>query len=165
MENLNRIVSDSHLKYFRRVPHVPRNVLQKYREGLIVGSACEAGELFQAVLREAPEEELRKTARFYDYLEIQPIGNNAFMVREERVPDEEALRDLNRKIVSLGDKLGIPVVATGNVHFLEPHDSVFRAILQAGLDFKDCDQQPPLHFKTTQEMLEEFAYLGEAKCH
>ncbi len=164
MENLNRLVSISHLQYFRRRPHVPRKILQQHREGLLVGSGCVDGELFRAILQGAPEEELRKTARFYDYLEIQPVGNNGFLLREERVQGEEELRDYNRKIVALGEKLGIPVVATGDVHFLDPQDAIYRAILQAGLEYKDCDEQPPLYLKTTQEMLEEFSYLGEAKC-
>ena len=165
MENINRMISDGHLKYFRRRPHVPRAVLQKYREGVIVGSACESGELFSAVVDGVSDEKLLKMARFYDYLEIQPIGNNAFLLREGRVQDEDTLRAFNKKIVWLGEKLGIPVVATGDVHFLDPKDAVFRAILQAGQGFDDCDNQPPLYFKTTNEMLEEFAYLGKKKCH
>lgn len=165
MENLNRIVSEAHMKYFRRRPNMPRALLQKHREGLIVGSACESGELYHAVLNGEPEDKLRKIARFYDYLEIQPLGNNAFLLREGRVESEEVLRDINRKILALGESLGIPVVATGDVHFLEPHDAVCRAILQAGQGYDDCDNQPPLYFKTTDEMLAEFSYLGEAKAH
>ena len=163
LQNINHLVSDGHLKYFRRRPHMPRKNIQKYREGIIVGSACEAGELFRAVLEGADEKKLRRIARFYDYLEIQPIGNNEFLVREGRVKDDEELRNLNRTIVRLGESLGIPVVATGDVHFLDPQDSVFRAILMDGMGFDDCDNQAPLYLKTTDERLEEFSYLGEKK--
>ncbi|MBQ2028578.1 MAG: PolC-type DNA polymerase III [Clostridia bacterium] len=165
LENINHLVSDGHLKYFRRRPHMPRANIQHYREGILLGSACEAGELFRAVLEGADEKRLSRIARFYDYLEIQPVGNNEFLIREGRVKDVEELREMNRTIVRLGEKLGIPVVATGDVHFLDPEDSVFRAILQDGLGYEDCDEQPPLYLKTTEEMLEEFSYLGTEKAH
>ena len=164
MQNLNHLITDSNIKYFYRHPNMPREDIEKYREGLIIGSACEAGELFRAIANNLPQEEIEEIASFYDYLEIQPIGNNAFMIREGSARDEEHLRDFNRKIVALGEKLGKPVVATGDVHFLNPEDAIYRTIIQAGLGFDDCDSQPPLYFKTTQEMLEEFSYLGEKKC-
>ena len=165
MENLNRIVTESHLKYFRRTPTIPRRLIEKYRGGLLVGSACEAGELYRAVAAGRSDETLSRIASFYDYLEIQPVGNNAHLIRGGEAEGEDRLRRLNQTIVDLGEKLGKPVVATGDVHFREPRDAVFRAILQAGTGFEDADMQPPLYFKTTDEMLSEFAYLGGEKAH
>ncbi len=163
MENLNRLISASNLQYFYRHPNMPRHLIETYREGLIVGSACEAGELFQAVAAEKPEAELERIASFYDYLEIQPILNNQFMLAQGLAKDQEQLRQYTRRIVALGEKLGKPVVATGDVHFHNPEDAIYRTILQAGLGYEDCEDQPPLYFKTTDEMLREFAYLGPEK--
>ncbi|MCL2866259.1 MAG: PolC-type DNA polymerase III [Clostridia bacterium] len=160
VENLYRIVSQAHLKYHRKTPNIPRHVLQECREGLLLGSACESGELFQAVLNGEEDDKLIQIASFYDYLEIQPTANNLFLIDEGRVKDEETLRDMNRKLFELGERLAKPVIAAGDVHFLEPRDAVFRAVIQDSQGYKDSDRQPPLYFKTTEEMLEAFSYLG-----
>ncbi len=164
--NLNRLISESHVKYFNRRPKMPKTLIHKYREGLILGSACEAGELFRAIVDGADDEEIDRIVRFYDYLEIQPIGNNAFMKSSEKYPNvntDEDLQELNRKIVQLGEAYHKPVVATCDVHFLDPDDSIYRAVIMASKGFKDADDQPPLFFRTTEEMLSEFAYLGSDK--
>ncbi|MBQ6866571.1 MAG: PHP domain-containing protein, partial [Clostridia bacterium] len=162
MKNLYKLISFSNLDHLRGgKPLIPRSMLSVFRGGLILGSACEAGELYRAVLAGEPEEELLRIAAYYDYLEIQPDGNNAFLIREGQVKDEEALHDINRRILSLGDKLGKRTVATGDVHFLEPEDAIYRQILLYKLGFDDAAFQAPLYFKPTQEMLEEFKYLGD----
>jgi len=165
LRNLYRLVSLSHIKYLHRTPRIPRTVLAEHREGLLLGSACEAGELFQAVLDGASDEQLAEVAAFYDYLEIQPAANNAFLIRHGRVADEYALQTINRKLCKLGQTLGKPVVATCDVHFLNPEDEVYRRILMAGQGYADADSQPPLYLRTTEEMLTEFSYLGEELAH
>ena len=163
--NLYKLVSMSHLTYFARRPRIPKSELEKYREGLIIGSACEAGELYQALLREVSETDLAKIVDFYDYLEVQPLGNNAFMLRDEKstVKTREDLINLNKKIIQLGDRYGKPVCATCDVHFLDPQDEVYRRIILAGQGFKDSDEQAPLYLRTTEEMLKEFDYLDPNK--
>ncbi len=163
--NLNKLVSAAHLDYFNRRPRMPKSLIQKHREGLIIGSACEAGEVFQAIIREKDEAEIARLVNFYDYLEIQPIGNNGFMLKSDKyaASTEEDLRNYNRKIVELGEEYNKPVVATCDVHFLDPEDEIYRRIIMAGKGFKDADDQPPLFLRTTEEMLEEFSYLGEDK--
>ncbi|MDR1464079.1 MAG: PolC-type DNA polymerase III [Oscillospiraceae bacterium] len=166
LKNLYRLITSSNVRTFHRHPCIPRSELEKHREGLILGSACEAGELFSALLDHYAEEELLQIADFYDYLEIQPNGNNAFLLRGKenhapRVASEEALHQLNRRIVHLADDLGKPVCATGDVHFLDEKDKLFREVIMSGQGFEDAGYQAPLHFRTTQDMLAEFAYLGE----
>ena len=165
LRNLYRIISISHLKYMvKQRPRIPRELLNQYREGLIIGSACEAGELFRALLAGKTDEELEEIAGFYDYLEIQPVGNNSFLLRDNFHPELNTIKDLqelNKKIYRLGKKINKPVVATCDVHFLNPEDEILRRILQAGQGYNDADLQPPLFLRTTEEMLKEFSYLGD----
>ena len=164
--NLYQLITESHMTYYSRRPRIPKSLLNEHREGLLIGSACEAGELYQAILEKRSAQQIARLADFYDYYEIQPIGNNRFMIESDRIPDvtsEEDLQNLNREIVELGEKFGKPVVATCDVHFLDPEDEVYRRIIMAGKGFDDADTQPPLFLRTTDEMLEEFAYLGAAK--
>ena len=165
LRNLYQLISKSFLEYYNKRPIMPRSELIRHREGLIFGSACEAGEVFRALTKGEPWEEIKRLASFYDYLEIQPIGNNNFMIAKGMAKDEEQLRDWNRDILRLADELGKPCCATGDVHFLEPEDEAFRRILMAGQGFSDADNQPPLYFKSTDEMLKEFSYLGEDRAY
>lgn len=165
LRNLYQLISKSFLEYYNKRPIMPRSELIRHREGLIFGSACEAGEVFRALTKGEPWEEIKRLASFYDYLEIQPIGNNNFMIAKGMAKDEEQLRDWNRDILRLADELGKPCCATGDVHFLEPEDEAFRRILMAGQGFSDADNQAPLYFKSTDEMLREFSYLGEGRAY
>ena len=164
--NLYRLISLSHLTYYARRPRIPKSEFNRYREGLLIGSACEAGELYQALLRNAPDQEIARLVDFYDYLEIQPLGNNAFMIASDKndtVNSEADLIGLNKKIVKLGEQFKKPVVATCDVHFMDPQDEIYRRIIMAGNGFSDADNQAPLYLRTTEEMLEEFSYLGSEK--
>ena len=163
--NLYKLISLSHLDYFHQRARIPKSEYLKHKEGLLIGSACEAGELYQAILQGRPQEEIIRLVKFYDYLEIQPLGNNAFMIKDEKAPIStmDELKDINRRIVKLGEEFHKPVVATCNVHFMDPEDEVYRRIILAGKGFKDADEQAPLYLRTTEEMLEEFSYLGSEK--
>lgn len=161
LKNLYRLISMAHLDYFYKKPRILKSKLKEYREGLIIGSACEAGELYRAILNKDPREKVIKIAKFYDYLEIQPLGNNDFLRRSGIVSDVDELKRINKEIYDLGKELGLPIVATCDVHFMDPHESEYRRVLMAGQGYTDADMQPPLYFRTTDEMLREFEYLGE----
>ena len=165
--NLYRLVSLSHIEYYQRRPRIPKSLLMKYREGILIGSACEAGELYQAILRNEGQSEIMRLAKFYDYYEIQPLGNNQFMIESDKIDisSQEDLIEINKKIVALGEEYHKPVVATCDVHFLNPEDEVYRRIIMSAKGFEDADRQPPLYFRTTEEMLEEFMYLGKEKAN
>ena len=166
--NLYRLISMSHLDYYARRPRIPKSQYLRHKEGLMIGSACEAGELYQAILEEKSEEHIAKLVEFYDYLEIQPIGNNRFMIESEKlskIQSDEDIKDINRRIVALGEQFKKPVVGTCDVHFLNPEDEVYRRIIMAGKGFEDADNQAPLYLRTTEEMLEEFEYLGSKKAY
>lgn len=165
LKNLYRLISESHMNYFYRKPRMPKSLIQQYREGLVLGSACEAGELYRALVKGTDYSKIIEIANFYDYLEIQPVANNFYMVRNQTLKDIKHIQRLNKRVVELGEKLNKPVVATGDVHFLDPHDENYRRVLMGAQGFKDADNQPPLYFKTTDEMLEEFSYLGKEKAH
>ena len=163
LKNLYRIVSAAHTQYFFKKPRVPRSLLNQYREGLLLSPACEAGELYRAIVAGKSHDELLRIADYYDYLEVQPLGNNEFMLRNGQVDSIEAIKNFNRTVIQLGEELHKPVVATGDVHFQEPEDKIYRAVLQAGNGFKDADNQAPLYYRTTPDMLEQFSYLPQDK--
>jgi len=165
LKNLYKLISASYLEHFQRYPIIPKSLLLQHREGLLIGSACEAGELFRALVRRSSDEELKRIAAFYDYLEIQPVCNNRFLIDEGTAKDENELRAYNLRIARIAKETGKPLVATGDVHFLDPEDEIYRHILLAGRKFADADRPLPIYFKTTDEMLEEFAYLGEQACY
>lgn len=165
LKNLYKLISYSHIKYFNRRPRIPRSLLNRYKEGIIIGSACERGELYQAILNNESEEKKENIAKYYDYLEIQPLGNNQFYIDQGKLSSKEDLIRINKEIIELGDKLGKPVVGTCDVHFLNPDDEIYRRIIMAGQGFSDADKQAPLYLRTTEEMLKEFDYLSPEKAY